>query len=173
MQIGRKQKIIIYCIIGVVVVFFIERVFISGLRGRLGSLSQKIRLAEGELRKGMEIQETKDQIVADYEKAKPYLEQQKISKKKASAELLKEIESIVRSTEGTVINLSPQEVPGREDLYKADFRLELSFSQFITFLHKVQESKLFIKVDKLSISPKDKIEAKVLKVEGVISMTLP
>ncbi|UCD14900.1 MAG: hypothetical protein JSV34_04025 [Candidatus Omnitrophota bacterium] len=172
MTLTKGQKIIIYVIIGIVIVFFVERFFISGLRSRLTSLNRKVRLAESELRKAMAIQKTKDKIVEDYQRTKPYLEMKAEGDKQIVAQLLKEIESIIRISGGTVVSLNPGERISEANVYSADFRLEVTFSQLLKFLNAIEESKLLIKLDKISITSKDE-KAALLRVDGTVSITIP
>lgn len=167
----KNQKILIGVIVVVLFIFFIERFFASGLRSRLKILSQKIRLAEGNLKKGRAIQKTKGIILQDYKDAQPYLEAAEHLKQQLDAELLKETERIISLTGGSVVNLNPQQVESGAKVCKADFRFEMKFSQLLNFLYELQESKLFIKVDRLVITSKDK-ESTLLRVDGVLSMSI-
>lgn len=167
----KNHKILIGVIVVVLFIFFIERFFASGLRSRLKILSQKIRLAEGNLRKGRAIQKTKDIILQDYKDAQPYLEAAEKFSQQIDAELLKETERIISLTGGSVVNLNPQPIAAGTKVCKADFRFEMSFSQLLNFLYELQESKLFIKADRLVITSKDK-ESTLLRVDGVLSMSI-
>ncbi|MBU1122117.1 MAG: hypothetical protein ABIH71_04005 [Candidatus Omnitrophota bacterium] len=172
MAIAKSQKIIIYIVVVVAFIFLADRFFVSGLRDRLELLNRKVRLTERELKKGIAIEKTKDKILQDYEQSKPYLDVEVESDKHIVAMLLKEIESVIRICGGTVINLNPQEKETQLNIFKADFRLEMSFIQLLKFLNAIGESKLLIRLDKIAITSKDEA-AQALRVDGVVSITIP
>lgn len=90
-------------------------------------------------------------------------------------ELLKETERIAKDLGVSIISLSPQEPseqPKEYKKYKADLRMEGSLEQIINFLYKVGNSKLLIKLDRLSFSPKDE-QASLLKAETTVSIAVP
>ena len=175
MTLKRNQKIIIYLCLEALSVFLIERFLISGLRQRLRNLHQQIRLAEARLKKDLEIQKTKDKILADIDYCQPYLKMAATNEKQIIAELLRGIEGITRASGGSIVNLNPQEEVEQAKAYrkyKAVFRLEVNFQQLLNFLYKVQESKLLIKLDRFSVVSKDE-QAKTLRVDGTVSMAVP
>lgn len=172
MTLTKSQKIILYIAAGAVIIFGGERFFISGLYCRFSDLHRRVKLAESELKKAIAIQKTKDKITADYEESKPYLELAAAGEKQVIAQLLKEIESIISASGGTVVNLNPQEKSDKANVYKADFRLELTFRQLIKFLSEVERSKLLIKLDKIAVTSKDEAAA-ALRIDGVVSITIP
>jgi hypothetical protein len=171
----KSRKAIIYLIGIISFLFIVERFFIADLRNSLHKLRSKIRLAEAQLRKALEIQRNKERIVFDYKKSQPFLKIKKLGEKQIIALVLKEIENIARFSGASILNLTPEEEieKTREyKKYKADFRLESTLQELITFLNKLQESKLLIKLDRISIFSKDE-EKGILRVDGTISLAIP
>jgi Tfp pilus assembly protein PilO len=174
-QLKTKQKILSYLLLAGIIVFLILRFIFLGLNNRLKQLNQQIKLTEGKLKRVLEIQRMKDVVTADYKEYQPYLKLEQLSERDTVEELLKEVESIAKDSGVSVINLSPQEGPEQTKeykKYKADIRLEASFEQILNFLNKIQEDKLLIKLDRISLVPKDE-EAQILRVEGTISIAIP
>lgn len=173
-DIKGKQKIILYAAIGAIGIFFIGRFLFLGLARFLTQLDKQTRVEEARLKNVLAIQKAKDIISADYDRYKPYLRQENVPEQQATEELLKEIERIAKDAGASVLNLSPQ--PAAEQTkeykkYKADLRMELNMAQLFNFLHSMQQSKLLIKADKLSIIPKDE-QATLLKIDMTISMAV-
>ena len=170
-----NKKILIASGIGVLVVLFAGRFLFFELGKRFKQLNGQLRVAEAQFNKATEISKAKDDILTEIDKYQPYLKIEKMDKRQVIEALLKEIESIAKETEISTVNLSPQETPGEtkeEKGYKADLRAEGNLVQVINFFSKVQESKLLIKFDKVSLIPKDEA-ATVLKLEATISVVSP
>jgi len=174
-KLNQKQKILAYVVIGIVFVFLVERLFLSGLRGRLRGIAKEIKVEEARLRKILGVQNAKDRLSLDQKNYQGYLKTKKPEDSEATAELLKEVERLAKEAGLSVVNLNPQ--PAGEEKtevrqYKADLRVEANIEQVLNFLNRVQESKLLIKVDKLTLAPKDE-QASLLKMEATLSMAVP
>jgi hypothetical protein len=171
----KNKKIFIYFLGGLFFLFIIERFFVVDLRKSLNTLHNKIRLAEANLKKALEVQENKEKIAAEYKNSLPFLKIKELGEKQIIALVLREVENIARTCGASILNLTPQdEVEKGKNYkkYKADFRLETDLEELINFLNKLQESKLLIKLDRISISSKDKKKG-TLRVDGTISLAVP
>lgn len=175
-KMGNREKILIYAIAGLILFFVIDRVLFSGLRGKSKMVLQQIKLEESRLRSGLDIQKRKDRIAAECKELKPYIEKvEGISEQEMFAKFLKEIEKNAQDAGVSIVNLSPQsEVQDAAEYkkYDAEFRAEGNLAQVFNFIGKIQSDTLLIKLDKISISPKDE-HANVMKVEAIISLVVP
>lgn len=175
-KIGKREKILIYVIAGLVLFFLIERFLFSGLRGKTKSASQQVKVEEARLKAGLDIQKRKDRILAECKEFKPYLEKvEGISGQEVFAKFLKEIEKIAQESGVSIVNLTPQNEVQEESDYKkydAEFRAEGNVSQVLTFVNKIQNNTLLLKLDKISLSPKDE-QANLIKIEATISLVVP
>lgn len=174
LQVKGKQKILVVASIYVVSIFLADRIFLYGLRSKLRGVRQQIKAEEARLKKNLSIKNNKDKILSDYNNYQPYLKEWLVDEKQTTAQLLREIERLAKSSGVSIVNLNPQEGPEQAkgyNKYKADLRLEASPEQLISFLFGVSESKLLIKIDKLSLVPKDE-QASVLRIEALISMAV-
>ncbi len=168
-----KQKILIYAVISALVCIFIGHFIFFSLGARLKQLKQQTKLEEAKLKKGLEIQKQKDIISSDYDKYHVFLIVEKMEQRQIIEELLKEIERIAKDSGGSLVNLSPQEATEQDKgRYKADLRIEANAGQILDFLYKIQESKLLIKLDKISVGPKDE-QASTLKADATVSIAIP
>jgi len=172
-QLKGKQKILVYTVISILVCLFIGRFIFFSLGTRLKQLKQQTKLAEANLKKGLEMQKQKGMISSDYDKYQVFLITEKMEQRQIIEELLKEVERIAKDSGASILNLSPQEAAEQgKGRYNADLRIEANAEQILNFLYKIQESKLLIKVDKISVSLKDE-QASTLKAEATISITVP
>jgi len=175
LQLKGKQKILVFAVIGMLAAIFIARFIFSNLGNRLKQLSQQVKLGEAKLKKGIEIQRIKDTIINDYKKYQPYLKIEQMEQRQIIEELLRETERIAKDSGVSIISLSLQESSKQlkeYKKYKADLRMEGSVEQILNFLYKVGDSKLLIKLDRLSFSPKDE-QASLLKAETTVSIAIP
>jgi len=176
MKINRREKLLIYAVAGIILFFLIERFLFSGLRGKAKSVSQQIRIEEARLRAGLDIQERKDKITAEYKELKPYLEKTEgISDREIFAKFLKEAEKVAQGAGVSIVSLSPQDetLDEPEDVkYNADLRAEGNINQVLDLMGRIQNSPLLVKIDKMSLSSKDE-KASTIKVEAVLSMVAP
>lgn len=167
-----KRKLLFLTAGGVIIAVVIANFLFLGLGSRLKKIKNEIKLGEVRLIKGLRMQKRKDEILSDYNRYKGYLKEKEREDREIIENLLKEIERISSESRVSVLNLSPQSLneqsKGKKD-YKADLRFECKNQQLLFFLYKIQESKFLIKLDKLSIRPKDEA-ASVLKVDTTVSI---
>lgn len=175
-KINNREKILIYFIAALILFFLIERLLFSGLRGKSKAISQQIKVEEARLKSGLEIQKRKEKIEAECKELKPYLEKTEgISEQEIFAKFLKEVEKIAQDAGVSIVNLSPQgEIQEEADSkkYDAEFRAEGNLTQIFTFIYKIQTNTLLIKLDKMTLSPKDE-QANITKIAATISLVVP
>ena len=107
-------------------------------------------------------------------RSRSYLKVGEVPERQIIEELLKEIERICKDSGVSIINLSPQEAKeeSKGKKYKADLRIEGSTEGILSFLYKTETSKLLLKLDRLSVGPKDE-QASVLRLEATVSVSIP
>ena len=116
-----------------------------------------------------------DQIIAEYKDYEEYLNIEKLPDKEVFTKFLKEVESIAQESGISILNLAPQNTPEVALGYKkynADLRAEAKLEQLFNFLDKIDQSTFLIRLDKLSLVPKDE-QASALRMETVISIVVP
>lgn len=172
-KITKKQKLIASLVVGVAFLFFGGRSLVAQLYSRLVDLRQKIKVAEKQLEKGLGVQKDKDKILSDYKMYESYFKPPAKTDKKIFAELLKEIERLMHSVNGSIVSLIPQDEPVEEKThkeYKASLRVEMRFGEFLQLLSDIQESSRLLKFEKLIVASQG---ANVLRVEGTIGWAVP
>ncbi|MFH2137752.1 MAG: hypothetical protein ABII88_04515 [Candidatus Omnitrophota bacterium] len=176
LQLDKHKKMIIAAVVAVVFIVLFERLFIADLRKQSKNISNQIRIEEVRLREDLGFMEAKDQLFSDYEKCKPFFATEGLGEKDIKAQLLREVENIVRASGGSVVNLTPQEAGEKGDdqfmFYKANVQVDLTLEQLLKFFDNIQESKMLIKLDKFSVAAKDN-KSDILKMDGIISIAIP
>ena len=170
----RPQRITAVTVVVLVCLFGFYRVVVTGMQQRFHRLAQLIRIEEARLERNVAVLQARARIEADYARAQPYFASVGDNDKQILARLLQEIESTVRSVNGSIVNLSPRSQIDDEQLctrYGADVRLELTPADVLRFLRAIEESGLLISVDTFTISAKDDAAA-VLRFEGVVSLAV-
>ncbi|MDD4954343.1 MAG: hypothetical protein PHG40_05515 [Candidatus Omnitrophica bacterium] len=174
MKLDKRQKILIAFAAAVILIFFAQKVVFTGFVAKLNRLNSQIKLEEEKLKRGLAVQKGKDKVTRDYKKYSPYLGDN-IPEKELSAVFLNEVENISKISGVSLVSLNPTndlEVTKDFKRLKADFRLDTDMESLFMFLDKVQESKLLMKIDKISLAARDE-ESGVIRVEASISMIVP
>lgn len=176
MNIGKREKILIGVVAAMAILFLAERFLFSGVRGKSKGVSQQIKVEESRLKMGLDIQNRKDKIEAEYNQLAPYLEKtQGVPEREISAKFLKEVERVAQEAGVSIVSLSPQEdTQDAADYtqYNAEFRAEGSLAQMLSFVNKVQNSPLLIKLDRMTIASKDE-RAGALKMDAILALVVP
>ena len=162
-------------ITGVIVFLVVFFVFVLGpLVEKINKVQQKMRASELEVKESLRVQVQKEEIIEEYKKYESYLKQAGISERERIGNFLKELERISQEANLSVISLNPSEVveEAQSVVYSADFKAEGGMEEVLFFFNKIQESKLLIRVDDFSLSPKDKT-ATGLKLDVKVGMSLP
>jgi len=170
----KREKIIFSLVMGIITIFLIQRVILSGLGVKISDLNKKIKLSEAAIKSGLSIQKNKEKIIQDYKEYAPFLTTE-TQDKDVVARFLKEVEKITQESGLSVVNLTPDnkfEVTAEYKKCKAELRLEGDLEKFLNFLNKVQGREMLIKIDKLTVSSKDD-QGKLLRIEATMSMIVP
>ena len=163
-----------YAAAGIAVIFLLGKFSLFNFASKSKGLQQQIKVEEERLKDALAIQKDKDNIMQDYNKYAPYLDSL-LSDEENTAQFVREIEKISQEAGVSIINLNPDNKPQPYKEYKklkADIRLEATNEQLLNFLSKIQEDKLLIRLENLTIVPKDEY-ASSLRVEVTITIAIP
>ncbi len=173
-KLNRTQKILAYSAGGIITVFLLGRFSFFNPASSSKGLQQQIKAQEEMLKEALQIKKNKDAIMQDYNKYSPYLDSL-LTDEENTAQFVKEIEKISQEAGISVINLNPENKPQPFKDYKklkADMRLEATTAQLLNFVSKIQDDKLLLRLENLTIVPKDEY-ASSLRVEASISVAIP
>ena len=174
LKIKKREKIIFSVVLGIIVIFLLEKIVFSNFRKKMRELNKKIKVQEMAIRKGLSINKSRDRIIQEYKDYAKFLitdaQDQDIV-----ARFLKEMEKITQDSGLSVVNLAPEEklieTPEYKE-YRANLRLEGNMEQLLNFLKKVQDSTLLIKLVKLNLISKDE-QASLLRIDVTVSLVVP
>ena len=171
---NKKLRNIALSLAGLVLVGLLFIFVFKPLIQKIDKVGQSVRLAEAQIKKSLIVQSRKEEIAQEYKKYQPYLSQAGTTERQRLGTFLKELERISQEANLSVTSLNPQEVKIQDEslFYGADLKAEGDIEEILFFFSKIQESKLLVKVDKLSLSPKDKA-ANILSLDAKIGMSLP
>lgn len=172
-KLDRKQKVIVSAAAGVLLLLFFNKIIIGGINDKMRSLERRIKLAEARLSRDMEIEKDKDGLVEEYNAYQAYFKYSGREQTQIISDFMRETERLAKETGVSIVALSPRSEP--EQLkeavkYKADFKMEGTLAQVLTFMQRLSGNKLLIGFDRILIAPKDETGLSI-KLEGVISIT--
>lgn len=176
LQLKGKQKIVLTVAATVLVCAVIGKYFFMPVATKLRQLQQEIRAEEEKLKVSLTIEKRKDKIISEYNQYQRYLElKSDLSDAEIVTRFLKDIEKIAQESGLSIITLNPQNQPDLSQGYRtytADLRAEANLKQLLNFFHKIQNNQLLIKLDKLSLTPKDE-QATALRLDTTIRIIIP
>lgn len=173
-KIKKREKIIFLVVLGIIILFLMEKIVFSNFRKKMRELNKKIKVQETAIRTGLSIKKSKDRIIQEYKDYAKFLIID-IQDRDIIAKFLKEMERITQDSGLSVVNLAPEEklieTPEYKE-YRANLRLEGNMEQLLNFLNKVQDSSLLIKLVKLNLISKDE-QASALRIDVIVSLLVP
>jgi hypothetical protein len=173
-KIKKREKIIFFVVLGLIIIFLLEKLVFSNFRKKMRELSKKIKVQETAIRKSLSIKKSKDKIIQDYKDYAKFIITE-TQDRDIIARFLKEMEKITQDSGLSVVNLAPEEKLTETPEYKAyraNLRLEGTMEQLLNFLNKIQNSTLLIKMDKLNLVSKDE-QASALRIDLTVSLVVP
>jgi hypothetical protein len=168
-KLNRKEKILATIVIVMGLSFLVEKFFISSLFGKLDALSRDIKKEEIRLKTALLTNKEREKILQEYDTYKKYLSSP-TSPKEVMAELLRVIEKVAKEANISVLSLSPREEKNKR--YKASLKGEGDVKQIFKFLYSIQESSILIKVERFSLTVKNK-EKGLLRIDAILARSIP
>lgn len=169
MKLSKREKMVFYLSIALLLAFALERLIFRPLIKKLSNINQEIQLRETKLVKSWRTQGQREQIYQEYKSYEKFTYLSG-SDEEISALLLKEIEKLARDAGISLSNIKPRTIDKRT-LYKeysTELQVEASMKEIVTFMYSVGNSNLLLNVDKLVLSLKEE-KSDILKANMVIS----
>lgn len=169
MKLNKREKQIFYGCIALVSLFIMERVIFKPFTDKLAELRNEISLKEAKLIKGLRAEAQRDQILKEYKGYEGYLKV-KGSDEEIVSEFLREVERLARESAVSVSDVKPQSSRkrGLYNEYNIEVRTEATLKDIVTFLYRLNNSVLLLRVEKINLTLKDE-NSDVLKVNMVLS----
>ncbi len=171
-KLSKREKYILYISIIIVASVFIDRVMISPVMRVLNNLSEEISVHEKKLERSMRIWNEGDSIRSEYERNMLSLKKI-LSDEEEIAGLSSEIEKLGRKTAVLIKNIKP--LPIEEGTlytqYKINIEAEAEMPFLMDFIYQLEKSPQLLKVNRFSLTPKNKQSA-ALKVNLLVTKVL-
>ncbi len=171
---GKKEKIGLTIAAVIVFIAVFDRLITVPISQKFKKINSEIRMNEQQLAQGLRNLNHKEDIVREYQKYLPYIKS-KYSEGEEVAKLLEEIEGISRTAGVSIADVKPRP-PKQVDIYRyyyIEIEVESSMEALINFLHQLGSAKQLYRVNRISISTKEKnsssIKASILLTKVVIS----
>ena len=174
MKLTKREGLIFYICLFLILMMIIERFVFQPLSNKLAILNQEIRAKELDLMKGIRVDGQRDQILKEYKNYEGYLKI-KGSDEEVISELLREIEKLGRESTVSILDIKPQST-NKRNMYKEyiiEVRLEAKMRDIFGFLHRLNNSSLLLKVEKLVLSLKDEndnILKATMSISGMVAL---
>lgn len=169
MKLAKREKILFYLSVSLIVIMALQRFVFKPLSDKLTTLDQETRAREVSLIKGLRVDRQRDEILKEYKSYEGYLKI-KGSDEEVISQFLREIESLGRESAVSIIDIKPQSTSKRKHYkeYIIEVRLEAPMKDLIGFLHRLNNSGLLLKVEKLILTLKDE-NTDILKISMLLS----
>jgi len=169
MKFTKREKIIFYFCISLVLIMILQQIVFSPLTNKLAGLNQEIQAREISMMKGLRIDGRRDQIIKEYKSYDGYLKI-KGSDEEAISEFLREIEKLGRESAVSLLDIKPQSTNKRTIFkeYMIEARAEATMKGVIDFLYRLNNSSLLLKVEKIVLNLKEE-NSDILKINMLIS----
>jgi len=156
-------------ILGFVAAFFIffavmQGVVMGPILEKIKEIDAQIETSRDEIRRDRRLLSFKDRIVEEYVKSSQYLDASEKSPEEIIATLLSKIEVTAQTHSITVKDIRPgeTEVKPQFKVYKTSLDCEGTLTNFLAFMHELEQSDYLFQISKYSFVPKSK-GAEVLK----------
>ena len=169
-----REKPLLFISMGLAVAYLSDRLLFSGLQTKNQTLRRQIAAEEVTLRMGVGIQKRKGTILNEQKKYAAYF-LPAAPERELIAKFLKEAERIAQESGVTIADLTPENQPAKGSsvkTYKAQLKAEATVEQLLSFLSKLHTSRLLMRLERFSVTPKDE-QASLLRLETTISMVVP
>jgi Tfp pilus assembly protein PilO len=175
-QLSHKQRILAMAAGGglgvLVAVAGVSSVFVS----RSQAIARIVKVEEARLSQDLRVKRSKSSMEAAYAKLKTYFfTVDGMDEGRAVARLLAEIEETAKISGGSIVNLSPKDDTVSDEwatTYHADVRMEMTFTQLLSFMRAIESRPLLIAIESYSVTSKDDAGSQI-RFEATLGLTVP
>ncbi|MFC1807840.1 type 4a pilus biogenesis protein PilO [Candidatus Omnitrophota bacterium] len=156
-KLSGKEKLILACAVIFVLSALIDRLVITPIGDKIGSINQQIKLDESQLKRHLRNFNQRADVKKEYDKYAPYVKKVG-SDEEETAKILGEIEELARKADVRLVDMKPRP-PEEVDFYKeytVELEAEGEMNTVVTFLFKLNSSTQLLRAEKLRINPKEK-----------------
>jgi hypothetical protein len=154
---NRNEKILLFFIGFLTVVFLLKTLILSPLYGRLVNYNAQIEQYEAIIRKYMSLEHNRIEILEAREKVKGFFTLKGSDEDKAAA-VMTELESEARRVKLQVQNMNytcSSKIKGPIALHRVNLRAEGRLADMLDFISSIEKSDILIQVEKMILTVKD------------------
>ena len=170
----KKNSVMLIGAACLLLTLFVVVWIVKDIRAKFRAISQQTSASEEKFVRLLGIRQGAQAIQEEHSRYKEYLPGKEADVRVLSEALLRESERIAKEAGVSIINLSPQgtqEAILRSKILKVDLRMEGTPEKVMDFVRLVENSRLLIRIIRLSLSAKDE-SAALLKGELTIELAL-
>lgn len=155
-KLSGKEKKILYATIGVVLMAFMDRLFLGPVTARLSVLDEEIKTQENSIKRDLRFLSYKDRIIKERKLLNKYYVKKMQSEEEIIAAFLKRIEMLASDSKITLVKVTPTESEQKKGSieYYASLECTGKLKDVVTFMHLIDSSPELLKIIKFSISAK-------------------
>jgi len=156
-SLSKRERKILYITLFVLLILFIDRLFISPIMGRIDTLNKEISQKQTEINRYLLILAQKEKIKQMTNKLNIFLESLKASPDEFTV-LLKEIERLANKSAVYLVDMKPAGIREQSAFKKYIINLscEAQMQQLIEFMYNIESSHKLLTIEKYEITPKSK-----------------
>ncbi len=155
-KLSGKEKKILYVTIGVVLMAFMDRLFLGPVTAKLSVLDEDIKTQENSIKRDLRFLSYKDRIIKERKLLNKYYVKKMQSEEEIIAAFLKRIEMLASDSKITLVKVTPTESAQKKGYieYYASLECTGKLKDVVTFMHLIDSSPELLKIIKFSISAK-------------------
>jgi len=158
-KLGKREKILAVAFVSFLLLWITEKVVIVPFSTKFETVNVEIEARERKFEKLFSIGLMKEDILANFDTIKPYIEIAKTEEGTLSA-IMKKVEEMATSCKITVLNMKPDTEPVMtKPAYitkKTELSIEGSQSDIIKFLYTLENSHYSLTIKRLDFKVKDR-----------------
>lgn len=152
----KREKIILYCTVGVVLLSIIFNFFLSPIIAKNENLNKEINFTKTKLKKYVRLLSQRDAIQSKYAKFANTLSSAG-EQKDALVSALSELENLAKNANIRIIDLRPQQQAKTLDLYQEiliNLRTEGAMEGYLEFIYNLENSLSLLRIKKFQLTAK-------------------
>lgn len=168
-KLDKREKILAIAVLALLLLFVSKLLVVDPLREKLDTARNEISQAELTIRKYLQVQKHKDEIIAGQKQIERYLNFKGTNEDKAAA-ILTKVEQLSRAAGLSILDMNPVSVPkdgGSNAIFRISLRAEGEMAKLIDFIYNLENADILFKIEKLNLAIKDE-NSQVLKIDSNI-----
>ncbi len=163
-RLSKKEKAVLYVAIFLVSLTALDRLIISPIFSKVGSLNKEIRQKEAEVKKNLRLLAQKDRILAENAKYGSFLANPSNNEDEQITSVLKEIEGLANKSSVYLVDMKPGNAKdsGASKKILVNLNCEAQMEQIVDFIYSIENSSSLLSIGKYQLAPKSK-ESSVVK----------